>query len=73
MPELDDDIRATTASIAADADRLARIEAEKARLDPDDPRLKDLSDEAVDVSEELLGKAHAEEELVEESQRKQTR
>ena len=37
MSDLEQDLRATAEDIAADSSRLAALEREKARLEPDDP------------------------------------
>ena len=44
MPDdLESDIRATARDIAADAEALQAIEAEKATIDPADPRARELA------------------------------
>ena len=45
MADLEQDLRATEEDIVADSSRLAALEREKADLDPDDPRLTELSAE----------------------------
>ena len=67
MAELHDDLRATADSIAADAERLAAIEEEKATLPDDHPRLLELSLEAKRLARILVPKTTAELELAEEA------
>lgn len=67
MSELEDDLRATAASIARDADRLAAIEEEKEQLGSADPRLLTLSAEAEAIAKELVPKTVAERVLAAES------
>lgn len=64
MDDLAEDIRATTESIAHDAQRLRELELEKASLDVDDPRLQELSEEGTRLGERLAHSTRAEEELV---------
>ena len=66
MPDAADDLRATAADLAADAERLKQVEREKVSLDPSDPRLKDLAAEAETIARELPTKAAAQSELVQE-------
>lgn len=61
--EHDDDLRATAESIARDADRLKAIEAAKLALDPDDPRVITLAEEAARIGEEVAIKTSLEKEL----------
>jgi hypothetical protein len=67
VDKLEEDFRTTAASIAGDADRLAKIEEEKASLDVADPRLRELSTEAIELTEQLAAKTHAEDEIVSEA------
>ena len=53
MDELAEDLRATTESIAHDAQRLREIEIEKAGLDVDDPRVRDLSQQGRELGERI--------------------
>ncbi len=46
MSDIQDDLRATAESIAADAEQLAAIETKKSKLDADDPRMIELSRES---------------------------
>ena len=65
MSDLDGDLRATAEDIAADAARLQAIEEEKARLDPSDPRVAELSAEGEKLAHRLVPKTAAERELAE--------
>lgn len=68
MPdELESDIQATAEDIAADADTLQTIEAEKADIDPTDPRALDLATQAERLAREIVSKTVAERELVVEA------
>ena len=60
MSDLEEDLRATADSIAADAERLAAIEEEKQRLEADDPRMVELSAESERLAARLMPKANAE-------------
>ncbi|MET0772349.1 MAG: hypothetical protein ABWZ82_04635 [Candidatus Limnocylindrales bacterium] len=63
MDELAEDLRATTDSIAHDAERLRELELEKASLDVDDPRVEALSAEGRRLGERLAHSTRAEEQL----------
>jgi hypothetical protein len=72
-PEIDDDrpakeqdLHATEDSIRSDLDRLSTLEAAKTGLDPADPEVDRLSDEAVKLADGLASKTRAERELGEE-------
>ena len=68
MPdELESDIQATAVDIAADADTLRAIEAEKAKIDPTDPRALDLATQAERLARDIASKTVAERELVSEA------
>ena len=68
MPgDLESDIQATAEDIAADADALQAIEAEKAELDPADPRALDLATQAERLARGIVSKTVAERELVTEA------
>jgi hypothetical protein len=67
VSDLDNDLRATAEDIEADAARLAAIEAEKARLGTDDPRLLELSAEGEAIARRLVPKTAAESELAGEA------
>jgi hypothetical protein len=60
-----DDLRATGQAISRDAEQIEALEAEKAALDPADPRLAELSERVEHKTAELADKAAAESELVE--------
>jgi hypothetical protein len=66
LPDAADDLKATAADLAADAERLAQVEREKVSLAPTDPRLKDLASEAESIAQELPIKAAAQTELIKE-------
>jgi hypothetical protein len=57
------DLKATIESIRTDVDRLATIEATKADLDPEDPELDRLSDDAVRVADRISRETRAERQL----------
>ena len=68
MPDdLENDIQATAQDIAADADALQAIEAEKSELDPADPRALDLATQAERLARGIVSKTIAERELVMEA------
>ena len=58
-----DDFRATVDSIAADARELTDVEAAKQDLDPDDPKVDELSRQASDLGDRIHRKTAAQEEL----------
>jgi hypothetical protein len=66
MSDLDDDIKATSEDLTADAERLQAIEAEKATLPPDDPRLAELAVEAEAIARRMGPKATAEREMTDQ-------
>ena len=65
-PDGEDDLRATTDAIKADANRLAAIEARKGTLKPRDPLLAELSEAAVDLADRIAAETRAERGLTEE-------
>ena len=65
MSELEHDRRATAEDIAADAARLTGIEEENAGMEPDDPRLGELSAESERLARRIVPKTAAERELAE--------
>lgn len=67
MNDRDEDLRATADSIADDARRLARIEAQKGELEPGDPALLTLSAQAEEIARELVPKTVAERQLAAET------
>lgn len=66
MPNLPDDLRSTAEAVRADADEIERLEAEKATLDPDDPRVSALSGRIERLANRLRAKASTERELSEQ-------
>jgi hypothetical protein len=64
-----EDLKALQDDLAADADRLAAIEREKAGLDPSDPRHQELSDEAERLARWIHPKTVAEVQLSDEAAR----
>lgn len=66
MPDLEQDLRATEEDIAADSMRLAAIEREKAGLEPDDPRLTELSVEGERLARQIVPKTVAERDIAED-------
>jgi hypothetical protein len=62
-----DDLRATMDDVAADSDELEAIEGRKKELEPGDPRIAKLSEDAERVARGLLAKTQAERDLVEET------
>jgi len=55
-----DDLAATEESIRDDAQRVVEIEDRKGELEPDDPRVADLSAEAQHLATQLARKTHVE-------------
>jgi len=66
VSELEDDLRATTEDIAADAAELQAIEEEKGRLDPQDPRMAELSEDGERVARGIVPKTVVQRGLVDE-------
>jgi hypothetical protein len=58
-----EDLRTTGESILADAQRLAAIEIDKMALDPDDPQVDHLSDDAIDLAHRLEHETRVERQL----------
>jgi hypothetical protein len=67
VSEQEDDLRATTEDIAADAKEVEAIEDEKSRLEPEDPRMTELSEEVERIARRIVPKTVAERRLVEEA------
>ena len=65
MTELEDDLKATAADIAADASELQAIEEEKTRLAPEDPRMTRLARLSERIVRRILPKTAAQRELAE--------
>jgi hypothetical protein len=59
MSDLEDDLKATAADIAADASELQAIEEEKTRLAADDPRMSRLARLSERLVRRILPKATA--------------
>ncbi|MDQ3129031.1 MAG: hypothetical protein M3Q66_11350 [Chloroflexota bacterium] len=57
------DLRATADSIKTDIGRLAVLEDEKLALDPQDPRVDRVSDEAVSLADRIARETRAERQL----------
>jgi hypothetical protein len=66
MPDPREDLRATADSIILDAERLRALEVEKKTLDPADPRVDQLSEQAERVVDGLEDKTAIERRLSEE-------
>ena len=62
-PELEGDLKATAEDIAADAAQIQALEEEKADLDPDDPRVQELSAKSERLARQLVPKTVAEREI----------
>ena len=62
-PEMEQDLQATEDSIRSDLARLSALESAKTALDPTDPEVDRLSDEAVKLADGLARKTRAEREL----------
>lgn len=65
MTDLQDDFQATVENIALDAKEIEKIEDEKAKLNPADPRAASLSARAEEIAEELHHKTLVERDLAE--------
>jgi hypothetical protein len=62
----EEDLRATSDSIADDAARLKALEEQKSRLEADDPRQPGLSREAEDIAHDAAAKTTVERVLSDE-------
>ena len=62
-PAMEQDLHATEDSIRSDLARLSALEVAKTALDPSDPEVDRLSDEAVQLADGLARKTRAEREL----------
>jgi hypothetical protein len=60
------DLRATAGQIRVDIGRLAALEDEKLTLEPDDPRVDQVSDEAVALADRIRRETRVERQLSEE-------
>ncbi len=61
-----DDLRATADAAARDAERIAALEREKLRKDPDDPAVAELSSESAEIGERLAALLETEKAVAEE-------
>jgi hypothetical protein len=69
MPDPIEDLRSTQESIQEDAETVLAMEREKSELDPQDPRVGEISDRVKDKTTELDSKAAAEKDLSAEVRR----
>ena len=60
------DLKATSDAIVDDISRLSAIENEKIALDAEDPKVDELSNQAIEVANRLSGETRAERALSEE-------
>ena len=65
MPDPIQDLRSTEDAIDADAQSIAELEREKRNLDPNDSRVRTLSERVEQVASDLSRKASAEQDLSE--------
>ena len=63
MSDLRDDFQATVENITQDAREIERIETEKSKLDPADPRAATLSERAEELAEQMHHKTIVERDL----------
>lgn len=68
MTDQRDDLRATEQAIHRDAKTIVELEEQKAKLDPTDAKVEEISDKVQKVAHSLSDKTAAEQELVEEIQ-----
>ena len=61
--ELEGDLKATAEDIAADAAQIKALEEEKTELDPEDPRVQELSAKSERLARQLVAKTVAEREI----------
>jgi hypothetical protein len=66
VSDREDALRATTGDLIADAAELEAIEHRKAAMDPDDPRQDKLAAEAEALVRQMVPKAAAQREIVDE-------
>lgn len=72
-PSAEEDLRATIDVIAESAEKLAAVEEEKRSLDPADPRLAALSEEAVELASQAQRGAVVERRIVGDVRRRRPR
>jgi hypothetical protein len=65
MSDLRDDFQATVENITEDAREIERIETEKSKLDPADPKAASLSERAEELAEQMHHETLAERDLTE--------
>ncbi len=63
MSDLRDDFQATVENIAQDAREIERIETEKSKLDPADPKAASLSERAEELADQMHHKTLVERDL----------
>ncbi len=63
MSDLRDDFQATVENITQDAREIERIETEKSKLDPADPKAASLSERAEELAEQMHHKTLVERDL----------
>ncbi len=68
MSDAHDDLRATAEALQQDADQLEALEKEKEGLEPDDPRLAELSHRVEELLKRMATKSTVERVLVDELQ-----
>jgi hypothetical protein len=68
VPDLEDDLQATSDALLRDLDRLRELEEEKRTLDVRDPRVAELSIEIEELTRRTYVKSTAEREIVAELQ-----
>jgi TRAP-type mannitol/chloroaromatic compound transport system substrate-binding protein len=68
MTDQRDDLRATEQAIHHDATTIAELEEQKAKLEPTDPKVEQISDQIQEIARSLTDKTAAEQELVDEIQ-----
>jgi hypothetical protein len=68
MSDAHDDLRATAEALQQDADQLEALEKEKEGLEPDDPRLAELSHRVEELLKRMATKSTVERALVDELQ-----
>jgi hypothetical protein len=68
VPDLEDDLQATSDALLRDLDRLRELEEEKRTLDVHDPRVAELSIEIEELTRRTYVKSTAEREIVAELQ-----
>ncbi len=67
MSDLRDDFQATVENIAQDAREIERIETEKSKLDPADPKAASLSEGAEELAEQMHHETLVERDLTDRS------